>query len=194
MGPTFRIAIAEDEFITRSYLEETLTARGHVIVCSVSSGAELIDRCRVECPDLVITDIKLPAVDGLAAVQEICRNGPVPVIFLTGYDNIEQAAAAAQQCGVFLYLVKPIDASVLGRALDLLMLRYNQFRSLVGNDADVNEALAQWPVIQRAKDLLMGGQGLDDRDAFDQLQTLARRKGLSLADVARDVLAWEKGD
>ena len=115
-----RIAVADDEPDVREYFGKLLPLLGHEVVAVASTGAELVEACRRERPDLVITDIKMPDMDGIEAVRAIRAERPVPVIVITGYqDRAHKARAREEQVAV--YLVKPVKRSDLEEALSRLL-------------------------------------------------------------------------
>jgi response regulator NasT len=109
---TLRIAVADDEPDVREYFERILPRMGHEVVAVAANGSDLVERCRQERPDLVITDIKMPDMDGIEAAAEICRETPVPVILVTGLQDRDHRERARQP-HVRVYLVKPIKRADL---------------------------------------------------------------------------------
>ena len=79
MSRTLKIVIADDEADLRDYLQETLSVLGHAVVGVASTGRELVEQAHATQPDLVITDIKMPEIDGIDAAIEICSDRPIPV-------------------------------------------------------------------------------------------------------------------
>ena len=77
-----RIVVADDEADMREYFQKTLPEIGHEVVGVATSGRELVERCRELHPDLVVTDIKMPDLDGIDAAAEIYHDRPVPVILV----------------------------------------------------------------------------------------------------------------
>ena len=71
MTRSLRIAVADDEPGMRDYYQEILPLLGHQVACVAQTGRELVERCRDARPDLVITDIKMPDMDGIDAVVEL---------------------------------------------------------------------------------------------------------------------------
>jgi YesN/AraC family two-component response regulator len=111
-----RIAVADDEADVREYFGRILPLLGHEVVAAASTGAELVEACRRTTPDLVITDIKMPDMDGLEAVRAIRAERPVPVIVVTGYqDRAHRARAAGEEVAV--YLLKPVKRADLEAAI-----------------------------------------------------------------------------
>src|SRR5690348_1622105 len=107
MTQCLRIVVADDEADMRDYFKQTLPELGHEVVGAATNGRELVDRCRELQPDLVVTDIKMPDLDGIDAAGEIYHERPVPVILVSAYYDPE-LFERAEQDHILAYLVKPI--------------------------------------------------------------------------------------
>ena len=116
MTKPLRIVVADDEADMREYFARILPRLGHEVVGVAATGAELIRQCRKARPDLVITDIKMPDLDGLEAVEEICRDASIPVIVISGYQDRSHRKRARQEY-VRAYLLKPIKRADLEAAI-----------------------------------------------------------------------------
>src|SRR5438067_8576632 len=104
MNRALRIAVADDERDLRDFFREFLPPLGHTVVGTAATGAELVALCRAERPDLVITDIKMPDMDGIDAAAAVCREHPVPVILVSAYHD-QDLLARAEADHVLAYLV-----------------------------------------------------------------------------------------
>ena len=96
MNRPLRIAVADDEPDMRDYFQKSLPRLGHKVVAVAQTGRELVEQCRACRPDLVITDIKMPELDGIEAAIQIYRERPVPVILVSAYHDaalVERAEA-----------------------------------------------------------------------------------------------------
>src|SRR5206468_1413722 len=82
---SLRIAIADDEVDMRDYLQKVLPRLGHQVVCAAENGTELVAECRSTRPDLVITDLKMPGGDGIAALEDIWRDQSIPAIVISAF-------------------------------------------------------------------------------------------------------------
>lgn len=187
MNQSLRVAVADDEPIMQMYLEETVADLGYEVVAAARDGEQLIEECRTKKPDLVITDIMMPRVDGIRAVREICRDAPVPVVFITGFDEHDRAAQAEQEC-VLVYLMKPIGEIELKAAIRLVLRRFEQFKILRREEPDMHRALADRQRVERAKALLMRRHLIDDQEAFNRLVAAARERGIRIAKAAAETL------
>ncbi|HEX5443554.1 MAG TPA: response regulator [Pirellulales bacterium] len=191
MTDVLRIAVADDEADMRDWFERILPTLGHQVVSVAETGRELVEHCRTLRPDLVITDIKMPDMDGIEAAQAICAERAVPIILISAYHDAE-LVERAEADHVLAYLVKPIGKAALGPAIGLAMRRFAELQELRKEAADLRQALADRRVIEQAKGVLMKVAGVDERAAFRRLQELAADKNLKLIDAAHAVLALEK--
>ncbi len=191
MSAPLRIAVADDEPDMRDYFQKCLTRLGHQVVAVAETGQQLVDRCRATRPDLVITDIKMPDMDGIEAASRLYRERPVPVILVSAFHDpalIERAEADH----VLGYLVKPIKQADLEPVIGLAMRRFEQFEALRREAADLRQALEDRKAIERAKGILMKRGGLDEPEAFRRLQKLASEKSRKLVEIAQMILVAEE--
>ena len=101
-----RILVVDDEESVRDLLDKTLTMADYE-VDSAGDGPSALDRMRAVDYDLLITDLKMPGMDGLSVIREARRqNADLPVIIITGYST-EASAIEAINLGVAGYLTKP---------------------------------------------------------------------------------------
>jgi DNA-binding NtrC family response regulator len=105
---TERILIIDDDDGIRGLLGEFLEMEGYEVKLS-PDGERGIDAIHQEKFDLVITDLKMPGIDGIKILQELKRSHPETIgIVLTGYASVE-SAIQAMKLGAFDYLTKPIN-------------------------------------------------------------------------------------
>lgn len=191
MSRSLRVAVADDEPDMLLYLRTTLPLLGHEVVASAGTGEELVAQCRASHPDLVITDIKMPGLDGIAAAASIFREQPTPVILVSAYHEPELIERAGAE-GVFGYLVKPIKESDLPPAIAVAMGRFEQFQALQHEAANLRQSLEDRKLVERAKGILMRQAGVGEADAYRRLQKLATDRRCKLTEAARWVLTIEE--
>jgi len=191
MTPSLRIVVADDEPDMRDYFRKVLPRLGHTVSAAAENGEQLVEFCRSYQPDLVITDIKMPGMDGIDAAMKIYAERPIPVILVSAYSDaklIERAKADH----IMAYLVKPIKQTDLEPAISLTMCRFEQFEALRREATDMRQALEDRKVIEQAKGILMKELGLSEADAFRRLQKTASAKRLKLIELARLTLSISK--
>lgn len=191
MNRVLRIAVADDEPDMQEYYRTILPLLGHVVVAVADTGRELAEKCREQRPDLVITDIKMPDMDGIDAASRIYRDAAVPVILVSAHHD-PATVARAEADFVMAYLVKPIKRSDLEPAIAIAMRRFEQFQALRQEAADLKQALEDRKAIEKAKGVLMKKAGLGEADAFRRLQKLASDKNQKLIAIARMILTAEE--
>lgn len=191
MSQSLRIAVADDELDMRDYFQKILPLLGHSVVAVAENGQQLVEQCRQVKPDLVITDIKMPDMDGIDAAVQIYRDGPIPVILVSAHHDPE-FVRRAEADHILAYLIKPIKQADLEPAIVIAMRRFEQFQALRKETADLRQALEDRKVIEKAKGLLMKKAGLDEAEAFRRLQRLASDKNRKLIDIAQMILTAEE--
>jgi DNA-binding NtrC family response regulator len=125
-----RVLVIDDEPAVRFALVELLSDRGHEVIAAESGEAALAHLGDV---DVVLTDLMMPGLDGLAVVRAAKQHAPgVPVIMLTARGN-EKTAVEAMKAGATEYLTKPFDVDEVGllvaRAADHARLRRDSVRA-----------------------------------------------------------------
>jgi AmiR/NasT family two-component response regulator len=191
MTRALRIAIADDEPDMRDYYRKMLPRLGHQVVAAAADGRDLVEQCRTAKPDLVITDIKMPDMDGIDAAVQIYRDWPVPVILVSAFHDAA-LIARAEADHILGYLVKPIKQTDLEPVIALAVRRFEQFEALRKEASNLRQALDDRKVIERAKGLLMKNVGLDEHEAFRRLQKLAMDSNRKMAEVAQMILTAEE--
>jgi DNA-binding NarL/FixJ family response regulator len=110
------VVVADDQDLVRSGLEMVLTARGCEVVGCAADGREAVEVVRRTAPDVVLMDIRMPVLDGIAATEQITAAGlPTRVLVLTTYD-LDSYVYGALKAGASGFLLKatPPDRLVAG--------------------------------------------------------------------------------
>jgi len=191
MNASLRIAIADDEPDMRDYFQDVLPRLGHSVVAIAQNGRDLVEKCRQTQPDLVITDIKMPELDGIDAASLIYQQRPIPVILVSAYHDAA-LIERAEMDHIMGYLVKPIKQSDLEPAIAITVSRFAQFQALQKEAADLRQALSDRKIIEQAKGILMKKAVLDEAAAFRRLQKLASDKNRKLVDIASMILTADE--
>ena len=110
-----RICLAEDHSDARMVLKAMLTKLGHQVVADVANGAELLQVAEANDLDLVILDLDMPVMDGLAAADEIYARRPVPIILLSGHPDAQHIVVENEP--ITACLLKPVSLESLAAAI-----------------------------------------------------------------------------
>lgn len=122
--PEYKYLIAEDESLIRKNLIKKINSLNLplTLIGDASDGGSAIEIIEKNCPDLLITDIKMPGCDGLKLTEYLYRNYPgVKVIILSGYDDFSYAQTAIKY-GVKDYLIKPVTLEILSESLQSVLI------------------------------------------------------------------------
>jgi len=119
---TRKLLIAEDDPASRELLREILETQGYQVI-EVEDGQTALRRIEEESPDLVLLDIQMPKLDGLAVVRRLRQNPrltSLPVIAVTSY-AMRRDREKALDAGCDTYLTKPIDVVAMRKAVEQLL-------------------------------------------------------------------------
>ncbi len=106
MQTSAKILVIDDDAVARELLAEALRKEGYEVE-AFADGAEAIERAREAPVDLVLTDIRMGAMDGLTVLREFKKFSPdTPIVLLTAFGSLEGAIEAMKQ-GAYDYLAKP---------------------------------------------------------------------------------------
>jgi len=187
-----RVLIAEDEALIRLDLAEMLVEEGYEVVGEAGDGETAVRLANELKPDLVILDIKMPIMDGLAAAERIAGERIAPVIILTAFsqrDLVERARAA----GAMAYLVKPFQKSDLVPAMEIALSRYSEIAVLEAEVAGLTDRLEVRKTVERAKGALMTTYGMTEPQAFKWIQRTAMDHRMTMKEVAERILQETAG-
>jgi len=123
MGTTPNVWVVDDEPAIRELLTVIVSAAGYEVE-SFAGGAEVL-ACADPPPGVVLLDLMMPEVDGVAVLKELKRRYPaLPVLILTAVNEVSRAVEVTK-LGAYDYLVKPIDQERLRATLDRILSRGN---------------------------------------------------------------------
>ena len=181
------VVIAEDEALIRMDLAEMLTDEGYDVVGQAGDGVKAIELAESLQPDLVILDVKMPVLDGIAAAESIARKRIAPVVILTAFSQRE-LVERARDAGAMAYLVKPFTQSDLVPAIEMALSRFAELSQLESEVADLTERLETRKAVERAKGILQQQLELTEPEAFRWIQKTAMDLRLSMQQVAEGVV------
>lgn len=184
---SLKIVIADNESIIRMDLKEILEEAGHQVVGEAINGLKAIELSRKYRPDLVIMDIKMPEMDGIAAAKAIARDKIAPVLLLTAFSQ-KEIVDKAKDSGVLAYLVKPVKESNLFPAMEIALSRFREIVQLEQELDDVKHSLEMRKLLDRAKGILMDAYGISEGEAYRRIQQYSMAKRKTIKEVAEAIL------
>jgi response regulator NasT len=187
-GQRRRVLIAEDEALIRLDLREMLVEEGYDVCGEAGDGEQAVKLAEELRPDLVIMDIKMPIMDGLAAAERIAGNRVAAVVILTAFsqrDLVERARAA----GAMAYLVKPFQKSDLVPAVEIALSRFAELQALESEVASLSDRLETRKLVERAKGTLMSAFGMSEPEAFRWIQRAAMDNRMTMKEVSDKIIA-----
>jgi DNA-binding NarL/FixJ family response regulator len=115
-----RVVIADDQALVRAGFRMILTADGIAVVGEAATGAEAVEAARETRPDVVLMDIRMPAMDGIEAARRIlAHDDPPRVIMLTTFD-LDSYVYTALGLGVSGFLLKDVTPEYLVAAVRIV--------------------------------------------------------------------------
>jgi len=182
-----RILIADDEPIIRMDLRQTLESQGYTVIAEAGDGAQAVELARTHHPDLCILDVKMPALDGIEAMERIYEEEIAPCVLLTAYADRE-LVERAKSVGAFAYLVKPFTAEEIPPAIEVARARYDQEQALKEEVADLEDRLETRKLVDRAKGILMRVHNLSEADAYRRIQVQSMNTRKTMKQIAEAVI------
>lgn len=181
------LLLAEDNADIRQYLREELSEEYHILECT--DGKEAYDLILRKTPDLVISDVIMPQMDGLELCRKIRRNpkvGHLPVILLTAKVR-EQDRIAGLDVGADAYLTKPFNLEVLRKTVSNLLTSRSRLKvSYSVKDSDIKDVGIKTPddrLLERV--LRVVNERLDDPALT--VDAVAHEVGLSRVHLYRKI-------
>jgi response regulator NasT len=181
------VVVAEDEALIRLDLVEMLAEEGYEVVGEAGDGERAVQLAEELRPDLVVLDVKMPRLDGIAAAERIARRRIAPVVMLTAFSQ-RDLVERARDAGAMAYLVKPFSQTDLLPAIEMARSRFAEIVQLESEVHGLTDRLETRKAVDRAKGVLQARLGLSEPDAFRWIQKTAMDLRLSMRQVADGVV------
>jgi two-component system response regulator FlrC len=184
-----RILVADDEAGLRAFVAEALQADGHAVSQS-ADGAQAAEALRRESFDLLITDLRMPRLDGMALLRRARAEQPeMEVIVMTAHGSVD-SAVEAMKLGAFDYLEKPIGSP---GELRLLVSRALERRALLtARDRATRDAPALPPLTYGDAAMAPVVDALRKVAATTATVLLTGESGVGKEVAARTLHAWSE--
>ncbi len=127
--PRIEVAVLDDDYDFRSYIEDVLKGEGDYAVRAFAHPEDLFESCEQRLPDIVLLDMKMGEFRGDRVLEQLLRRWPkLCVVIITGYPSLEDMRATFKM-KVFDYLSKPFSLSQLRQTLANAVAAYGLGRS-----------------------------------------------------------------
>lgn len=112
-----RAVVADDDAFARRMIKESLVSSGVIVIAEALNGREAVELTLFYRPDVVVMDVVMPGLDGVAATRQIIKEIPEQVIVLLTSAEEEEMGLLGLRAGAAGFLTKDVDIGVLPRAL-----------------------------------------------------------------------------
>ncbi len=169
MTEQFKVLVVDDDDTLLQLLTETVQTMG----CSATAAHSGLDALNIISErkfDIVVTDLKMPGMDGLSLLEEIKKiDKDVVVIMVTGYATLETAVKAIEK-GAYDYIAKPFR---LDELMVVIKNACERLRLLKQKNALLDELKGAYNEIDRLKKVSLDSEGADESKAAEQsLETI----------------------
>lgn len=184
------LLIVEDNAELRNYLKEELKTQYRIL--TAVNGAEGLEAAKESLPDIILTDVIMPEMDGLVfckSIKKDMRTSHIPLLMLTAKTSIENRMEGIET-GADAYMVKPFDMRLLKIRLSQLIksrqIIFNKYFSVISDvDKDVQTTSLDKEFIERVLNYIH--ENMDDPDL--NVEALASRLNLSRSQFYRKIKA-----
>jgi response regulator NasT len=181
-----RLMVVDDDRLVLATLTRGLKARGYE-VSGFTSGDEALLAYRVDPPDLVVLDMRMPGLSGTETAAAMLAHAHRPILMLSAYDD-RSFVHEAVVLGVAGYLVKPIEVSQIVPTIEATLARFAEIAALMANTEKLRDGMEQNRTISTAVGILMERAGLTPDQAFEHLRQLARYQRRGLREVTAEIV------
>ncbi len=135
------VLIVDDDLQMRNALREAVTELGYRADLS-DNGLSALEKIRQNSYSMVITDMKMPGMDGIEFIRQIRKiAGNIPVLVITGYGTVENAVLAMKS-GATDYLMKPFSFETLKRAIESVIKKIDSDREIITESPELKKILS----------------------------------------------------
>ncbi len=136
MNQPIRVVVAEDDALVSEMVQRQLERLGYTIAGEAHDGLAAIALVTETQPDVIVLDIEMPGLNGLAVAEELHAHCPTPIVILTAYET-QELVNKATAAGVGAYLLKPPHPRDLDRAITIAIARFADIMALRDMNAEL---------------------------------------------------------
>ena len=182
-----RVLLVNDTDKPIGDLRQALEQAGYEVLEAPAGSSALLHAVETGQPDVVIVDVDSPSRDTLEQLAMLHHHAPRPVVMFSG-DGDDALIRAAVGAGVTAYVVDGLSPARLAPIVQVALARFEQESGLRRRLDEVQQALQDRKLIDRAKGVLIARRGMSEAEAYAALRQQAMRQGLKLAEVARRIV------
>jgi AmiR/NasT family two-component response regulator len=187
---SLKVLLAHGVADARDAIRKVLSELQNADVQILTSGRQLVETALETKPNLIITGVDLPDLDGVTALLKISEQATIPAIIVTQQKSLETVQRAMED-HVMAYLIEPVHAAEILPTIHLVMHRFEQFQELREEVENLKQALTDRKQIERAKGVLMRRADIDEDTAYKRLRRMATDNRIRMSDAAERVLSVE---
>ncbi|MBX3386825.1 MAG: response regulator [Phycisphaeraceae bacterium] len=192
---SFNVLIADDEHLVATGIAGMVRDLGHTVVGVAPDGESAIELAHKHRPHLALLDIRMPGLTGPEVAVRLQDELSIPSVIISAYsdeEHLDRIRASGPASGVFGYLLKPIDNDELRVTISVAMMRAG-VEELAGERIhQLEKNLTNRRTVEQAKWVLVEKHGMNETQAHDKLQRVARDQRRPLVEIAAEVI--ERGD
>jgi two-component system, response regulator / RNA-binding antiterminator len=178
-----------DESVERALLiEQALREAGHFNVKTLHHLKGVAREIEDYAPDVIVMDLGNPERDFLEHMFRLSKSLRKPIAMFVDQSS-DEAMLNAVEAGVSAYVVDGFKRERVKPILDLAIARFRAFEELRGERDEAVQALDERKLVERAKDILMHQQNMNEAESFEMMRKGAMTQGRTLADIAKAVIA-----
>jgi two-component system, response regulator PdtaR len=188
--PVKSVLICDGEPIIRASILDKLKELGFDTLFECCDAKSALSMACEYLPDIAIMDAAIPQNSGLNAACEIRQKLKIPVILLMSQCD-PNTLNQAKTNGITTILNKPLRGQDLLPAIEMATAHANEVKRLKADLEDLNKAIENMQIIDKAKKVLMRSKGLSESEAFRSIQKLAMDKQKSMRQIAEAIFITE---
>ena len=182
-----RIMVIDEDADRGRVVADALRAAGYVIVGHAGADDDLLPCVKQAEPDIILVTVDAPSRDTLEQLGIVHRENPRPMVMFSRADD-GRIVADAIRAGVSAYITEGLTTARVRPIIEVAIAQFRHIQALRRELDETRTTLADRKLVDRAKGVLMAGQGLSEPQAYRMLQKLAMDRKLKLADAARNII------
>jgi len=164
-----------------------LALAGHQVAAVLPSAWDLAAQVETIKPDVILIETAAPSRDTLEHLSAMNRDAPRPVVIFA-QEGEAGVIRAAMRAGVSAYVVDGLDPGRIKPVIEVALARFDEYQALRRELDDTSRKLSERKLIDRAKGILMRTRTMGEEEAYHALRKLAMERGITVADVSRNVI------